>query len=972
MLFEHPGWLMVLVLLAPVVWRSRGARVSLGPVRGVVVPVLRCVLIIALVLALAEPVILRSNDDLTVAVVLDRSRSIMPTELDAAVDWVQQATVGRGESDRLAVVHAARDASVVMMPDANGQIGIEVVQGRTDASDLAGGVEYAKGLLPDAGAHRILLVSDGNQTAGSLLEAASRAADAGIPIDVLPIRYERDGEVMLERLIAPSDIRPGDAVDLRVVLRSQDAARGQLTLFRNGVRVPMGQGNTLDVRLEPGLTVVPLRAPASGGAMERYEVTFEPDVSTKDARATNNSASAVSLNAGQGLVLLVSDDGLGLERLAALLRRRGMSVEAGGVDRITGGPTALAAWDAIVLVNLPRWSLPDHVDAELATWVQDGGGGLLMTGGPTAFGAGGWIGSRIAEILPVGLDPPAERQVRRGALAIILHSCEMPRGNYWGRKVAESAIEALSSLDYVGIVEFENRAGGTEWAYPMQVAGDKRGALRAAASLKYGDMPTFASAMRLALNGLDGVEAGQKHVVIISDGDPAPPSAELLDQYVAAKISVSTVMVGGHGTPMDRRRMNVIATATGGRFYDVQNPKQLPGIFIQEAQVVSRSLIQEGAFEAVWSGPGGGPLPAIAMDSIGALPSIRGYVLTEPRGGLARVSMVVPTEQADDPLFAWSHQGLGRVAAFTSDLGNRWTGLWAGWEGEVSLWEHTISWLMRPADDGLLSMTLREGEDGEVVVDVEALDEDAGFLNFLQTQAVVMGPGGVSEPLSLKQSGPGRYRGQFSMADAGENAPVSGGGWVVGVRYRGVHPESGEAVQGWVQDAVIQNWPDEDRAVRSNDSLLAQVAERSGGRVLSMDEDPTLVRIFERTGLKPIAGQRTVWGALAILAAIVLLIDVAVRRIVPDAQRRHVLARRATALADTSVSSASVAWKRVKSRAATRRASRSEPKQVPPPSPSQSNDAKVDKPVDESDDAQSTLSHLRAVRKRLRDQEDEQ
>jgi hypothetical protein len=175
-----------------------------------------------------------------------------------------------------------------------------------------------------------------------------------------------------------------------------------------------------------------------------------------------------------------------------------------------------------------------------------------------------------------------------------------------------------------------------------------------------------------------------------------------------------------------------------------------------------------------------------------------------------------------------------------------------------------------------------------------------------------------------------------------------------------------------VQDAVIQNWPDEDRAVRSNDALLAQVAERSGGRVLSMDEDPTLVRIFERTGLKRIAGQRTVWGALAILAAIVLLIDVAVRRIVPDAQRRHVLARRATTLADTGVSSASVAWKQVKARAATRRASRSESKQVPPPPPSQSNGAKVDKTVDESDDAQSTLSHLRAVRKRLRDQEDEQ
>jgi hypothetical protein len=972
MQFEHPGWLMVLALLVPVVWWSRGARVSLGPVRGIVVPALRCLLITALVLALAEPVILRSSNDLTVAVVLDRSRSINPSELDAAVDWVQQATADRGETDRLAVVHAARDASVVMMPDANGHIGIESVQGRTDASDLAEGVEYAKGLLPDVGAHRILLVSDGNETAGSLLEAASRAADAGIPIDVLPIRYERGGEVMVERLIAPADIRPGDAVDLRVVLRSQTTASGRLTLFRNGVPVPMNQGSTLDVTLEPGLTVVPLRAPATGGAMERYEVIFEPDAGTLDARTTNNTASAVSLNAGQGRILLVSDGEEGLERLAGVLRRRGMSVEAGGVDRILGGPAALAAWDAIVLVNLPRWSVPDHVDGELATWVQEGGGGLLMTGGPTSFGAGGWIGSQVAEILPVGLDPPAERQTRRGALAIILHSCEMPRGNYWGRKVAESAIEALSSLDYVGIVEFTNRGGQTEWAYPMQVAGNKRGALQAAASLSYGDMPTFGTAMRLALGSLESVEAGQKHVIIISDGDPQPPPPELLDRYVGAKVSVSTVMVGGHGTAMDRRRMNAIATITGGRFYDVQNPSQLPGIFIQEAQVVSRSLIQEGVFGPTWSGPGGGPLPAVAMEAIGALPPIGGYVLTESRGGLARASMIVPTEQADDPLLAWAHQGLGRVAVFTSDLGSRWAGLWANWEGEVPLWESTISWLMRPADDGLLTMTLREGDDGEVVVDIEAIDQDAGFLNFLQTQAVVMGPGGVSEPVTLKQSGPGRYHGQFSMADAGENAPVSGGGWVVGVRYQGVHPESGEAMQGWVQEAVIQNWPDEDRAVRSNDVLLAQVAERSGGRVLSMDEDPALVRIFDRAGLKPVAGQRTVWGALAILAAILLLVDIAVRRIVLDTQRRRVLSRRAAGMASSGVSSASVAWKQVKANVATKRASQSEPTQQPRPQQPPPDELQADKTVSELDDPQSTLSHLRAVRKRLRDQEGDQ
>lgn len=968
MQFEHPGWLLLLVLLAPVLWYSRGARVSLGPIRGVIVPALRCLLIAALVLALAEPVMLRSSDDLTVAVVLDRSRSIADSELDAAVQWLQEATLDRGQSDRLAVVHAAREAAVVVMPDAHGQVGIEAVQGRTDASDLGGAVEFAKSLLPDAGAHRILLVSDGNETTGSLLESADRASEAGIPIDVLPIRYERGGEVMVERLIAPADIRPGDAVDLRVVLRSESPTTGRLVLLRNGIPIPMRDGAGLDITLEPGLTVVPLTAPAGGGSMQRYEAIFEPAAGSGDMRSTNNRAAAVSLHAGQGRVLLVSEGGQGAERLAGLLGRRGLAVEVGGVESIIGGPTALAAWDAIVLVNLPRWSLPDHVDGELAAWVRDGGGGLLMTGGPTAFGAGGWIGSEVAKILPLGLDPPAERQMRRGALAIILHSCEMPRGNYWGRKVAEAAIESLSCLDYVGIVEFENRSGGAEWALPMQIAGDKRAALHAAASLKYGDMPSFETAMQRALRGLEGVSAGQKHVIIISDGDPQPPPPSLLDHYVAAKVSVSTVMVGGHGTAMDRRRMKAIATVTGGRFHDVQNPSQLPAIFIQEAQVVSRSLVQEGTFSPQWQGPGGGPLPAGAIDAVGGIPGVEGFVLTESLGGLARNAIVIPTEQADDPLYAWAHQGLGRVVAFTSDLGTRWTRSWSGWEGEVPLWERTVSWLMRPRDEGLLSLRLRAGEDGEVVVDVEAMDADTGFLNFLQTQAVVMGPGGVSESLDLKQTGPGQYRGSFRMSGAGGGGGA-GGGWVVGVRYRGARPDSVDPVEGWVQGALVQRWPDEDRAVRSNEVLLSQVAQRSGGRVFSMDEDPTRVRVFERAGLPSTSGQRSIWSLLAVLAAVLLLIDIAVRRIVPDKQRRHILARRAAGLGGAAADSASVAWKQVKAKAAPRRIPPPPPQRARPPMPTGSKPAAQ---PDEEASREDTMSRLRAVRKRLRDPEDDQ
>ncbi|MFM8641700.1 MAG: hypothetical protein ACKOEP_02555, partial [Phycisphaerales bacterium] len=75
----------------------------------------------------------------------------------------------------------------------------------------------------------------------------------------------------------------------------------------------------------------------------------------------------------------------------------------------------------------------------------------MVLGGPEGFGAGGWLGSETEKVLPVRLDPPQTRPIMRGALALLMHSCEMPEANYWGVQVATSAIDALSSQDYAGL-----------------------------------------------------------------------------------------------------------------------------------------------------------------------------------------------------------------------------------------------------------------------------------------------------------------------------------------------------------------------------------------------------------------------------------------------------------------------------------------------------------------------------------------
>jgi len=134
----------------------------------------------------------------------------------------------------------------------------------------------------------------------------------------------------------------------------------------------------------------------------------------------------------------------------------------------------LQRYDAVILYDVPSYLFSQKQMEELASYVHDGGGGLVMVGGPNSFGAGGWIGTPIADVMPVLLDPPDKRQLPRGALALIMHSIEMPKGVYWGRQVAMAAANNLSRLDFIGVVEW-SFTHGTWWPYPMSLKGDGSG-----------------------------------------------------------------------------------------------------------------------------------------------------------------------------------------------------------------------------------------------------------------------------------------------------------------------------------------------------------------------------------------------------------------------------------------------------------------------------------------------------------------
>ncbi|MCH2149764.1 MAG: glutamine amidotransferase, partial [Phycisphaerales bacterium] len=764
LLFEHPGWLLLLLLLVPVwllAWATRGVH---APLKSGLILGLRSLLVAILAVAMAEPIWEQEGEGVTVAVVLDRSRSVPPALQERAVQFLQDAAQGMGRraEDQIAVVHVASDAVPSAMPDTGSIIDLSAEPADLSETNLARGIELAKGLLPNETANRILLVSDGNQTRGSLLAAADLAEHSGIPIDVLPIEYRNEREVLVDRLVAPARARRGQAIEITAVLQSQGSATGKLFLRRNGSVLDLNgaeAGMGLPLALEGGTHVERLTVGGDRVGPQQFEVIFEADAPSMDSMTQNNSAAAVTFISGQGQVLVVAEQAMEVQSLLSSLGTSGLDIVVREPDSMGAGLVDLLAYDAVLLANVPRWLLTEQQVAALRAYVHDAGGGLVMTGGPRAFGAGGWIDSPVAEVLPLRLDPPANRQILRGALALIMHSCEMPQGNYWGQKTAESAIEALSRLDMVGIVEYVS-GKGTEWALPMQEVGDKSQAFAATRQLQYGDMPDFAPSMRMALTGLEDVDAGHRHAIIISDGDPQPPPQPLLQGYVDANASISTVLVAPH-TPTAASTMQAIAQITGGEFYQVTDPNELPQIFIKEAQMVVRSLIQEGRFEPARISAMPGPVAGIS-----SVPPIDGFVLTAPREGLAQIAFGVPTSEGVDPLYAWWNHGLGRSVAFTGDLSGRWGSNWSSWSGFGTFWSQTLRWVMRPATPSDFTLSTRESED-EVVVELEALDTDASFLNFLQTRASTIGPEGDVTPLTLQQVGPGRYQGRFSPKATG-------------------------------------------------------------------------------------------------------------------------------------------------------------------------------------------------------------
>ncbi len=909
--FDQPELLWLLLLAVPVIWLGQTSLSTLDPARRWTAIGLRLLVLLTMAGMLAGFQVVQRHDDLTVIAVIDQSESVRrfaqhmpatgdhiapssdaetPTAEQWIRNWLRQSGKGRRSDDLFGLVTYDNRPTVRALPSKLLELDPGTVDAPAEGTNTADAIRAAMAIFPADSAGRLLLVSDGNDTTGDVLTAAREAAAAGITIDVLPINYHVDREVIVENIYAPAESREGRTVAIRVVLRATQPARGRLHVLHDDLPIDLDpSGESTGMVIEPDdwsdetptsgenerrryITVRQIDLPLAFAGVNKFQAVFEPNEG-EDGMIANNKGDTFTLVTGKGRLLFVNNvPGESGMILPKSLERHGVELDIVPGGAMPARLTQLQRYDAVIFQNVPADLVSPTQQRMLARYVNDMGGGFIMIGGPDSFGAGAWTNTPVDMILPVSCRIPSQTILPSGALVVVLDrsgSMASPVGgtNRTQQEVAnEAAILAISTLypqDLVGVVAFDHSA---KIIVDLDVFSDPGRVMEKIRSIHPGGGTQIYSGLEQAyymLEPIDVQDAAVKHVILLTDGISQEGNyIRLVGNMMKSDITLSTIGVGdGH----DAQLLNQLAMMGGGTYHPVVNPNDLPQVFIKEAKTIRKNLIREEPFIPQLYTTG-----SPVMASVTAVPELKGLVLTgrkhDPRVFLPMVG------KEDEPVFAHWQVGLGRTAAFTSDATNRWATYWLAWHGYDDFWLRLTRYIARPTQTREVDVVA--SVDGErLTIRLDAVNSDIGdgagsFSNFLSVRGGVMMPDGSVEPVTLEQRGPGIYETELPATQAGNyiaNLVIEDPEGNRRTAFAGAGRKPGSELRRFDSDLPV----------------LKEIQEMTGGRWLD-PQSPGESNLYDRTRVFESRSIRPLWRKLLVVLLALVMLDIACRRIAWD------------------------------------------------------------------------------------------
>ncbi len=787
------------------------------------------------------------SDALHVVFLLDTSDSLAFDRKLQALESARNALRYRRPQDSVGLIAFAASPKMEARPE-KGNVLPEKLEILPDgrATNIASAIRLGLAVLPFEGARRLVLLTDGNENRGSALEAAKEAKAAGVGIYPMPVGGADQGEVLVEQMSLPQEVKQGEPFVIRIAARSTREGEGRLFLYRDGNYV-----GSRSVQLRQGKNTFSFQESLDAEGFHVYQARLE---APGDIIEENNRAVGVVAARGRPRVLYVEKDREQGRPLADALRAQSIRVEQVALDGIPRGLAALSDYDALIVSNVSALRLTKAQMETIRSYVRDEGGGLLMLGGEESFGVGGYYRTPIEEALPVTMESRQKIEVPSLAIVLLIDrsgSMETAVGQSTRLDLAKEAsqlvVELLDERNELGVIAFDT---AWSWVVPIGPAKNKDGILREIASIKTGGGTEMFPALKEAYEALYDREALLKHIVILSDGESSDADfVGLVRRMARDRITLSSVAISSEaGIAL----MREVSRWGRGRYYYTEDVYSIPRIFALETQLASKASLIEQPFRPAVRHGHHEVLREIEWDRV---PPLGGYVATTPK--LTAETLLVSHQQ--DPVLAVWRYGVGRAAAFTSDAKAKWGVLWLKWDMYGKLFSQLVRWILRSGGRGEVTITV-EAREGRGEIALEAANQRGEFTNFLDAEVGVVFPDERRNVFPLVQTGPGRYHGAF---------PAEGqGAYLIGISQR-----RGERTVGSRVLNLVVPYSAEHRVLSVNDRLLQDLARRTGGAMLTDASES--FRLNRRRGSSSVEA----WPWALMLAMVALLADLAVRRL---------------------------------------------------------------------------------------------
>jgi uncharacterized membrane protein len=820
MTFEHP--LALLLALLPIAWavwdwRSSSRRLAL---------LLKAGTFVAIALALAQPRLTVYESKVAVAVLADTSTSISPQDLQAESTFAARLDSARGRHS-VRVIPFARFTRVPSPAERpKGKWELHHTAGAAGhGTNLEAAIRDGSASLPAGMVPRLLLISDGNENAGSVARAVWQAQQLGIPIDTVPLAGRPKPGLLLESVAFPGQVFSGEKFPIEVTLESPRAADASVEITAEGKslganRLALVKGEN-HLRLQASVNSVGAIALAGRISAEGLgETRFEDAVTLRGPR-----------------VLLVSHDPAASEEHIV----RTLTANQFEIERAPNGiPEKLDNYQLVVINNWDMESIPAPRKAALEAYVKQGGGLIWIAGEHNVYmDKKGQEEDPLERTLPAKLAPPRSPEGTAVVLIIDKSSSMEGRKIELARLAAIGVVENLRPIDSVGVLIFDN---SFQWAVPLRKADDRAAIKRLISGITPDGGTQIAPALTEAYQRILPAQAMYKHIVLLTDGiSEEGDSMALAREAVNNRVTISTV---GLGQDVNRAFLEKVATNAQGKSYFLNDPAGLEQLLLRDVEEHTGNTAVEKTIQPKVLKQAE-VLNGVGMESA---PALRGYVRFQSRP----TSDAVLEADRNDPLFVRWQYGLGRSAVFTSDAKNRWAVNWVTWPGFDRFWTNVFRDLLPHAPQTETAADFDRASN-ELVVDYRLssnVEEPSAIPDIF-----AMGPGGFQTPLKVAKVAAGHYRGRLAI---GQNQGLFR---VRPVADSRAFPEIGFYRQ---EDEMLE--------YGNNEQLLRHVAAATGGHF-----NPAPKAVFDANG-RSIRTTMNLWPGLLALAVVLNLAELVLRK----------------------------------------------------------------------------------------------